>query len=154
VVVTDLTVLFVRPRGFPVAVPLVAWVTAFSPLVMGRLPATADGYGAVGSLVLRVDGSDGTAGSAAVQQVGIFRHHRAVLEIFGDQWSLISEGRRRRNMAMKTVQGLESVGSRAFICRIRSVDFMCPISGNFNNSNALVQWALVYLDTSRALSCS
>jgi hypothetical protein len=52
------------------------------------------------------------------------------------------------------VQGLESVGSRVFICRIRSAGFMSPISGNFNNLNALVQRAFVYLDTSRAFSCS
>ncbi len=86
VVVTDLTVLLVRPRGILAAVPLAARGTAFSPLVTGQeLPATVPGNGAVGSLVLRVDGSDSTAGSAAVQQVGIFRHQRGVFETFGDQ---------------------------------------------------------------------
>ncbi len=45
-------------------------------------------------------------------------------------WSIMSEGRRRRNEAMKYVPGLESVGSRAFICCIISVGFMSPITGN------------------------
>jgi len=64
--------------------------------------------------------------------------------------SLMSEGKRRRNMAMKVVPGLSSVGNRAFICCISSVGFMSPISGYFNNSKALVQRALVHLDTSKA----
>jgi len=76
------------------------------------------------------------------------------LKYLAIRWSLISEGRWRRNMAKKTVQGLESVGSRVIICHIRSAGFMSPISGNFNNLNALVQRAFVYLDTSRAFSCS
>ncbi len=61
----------------------------------------------------------------------------------------MSEGKRRRNMAMKVVPGLLSVGNRAFICHISSVGFMSPISGYFNNSKALAQRTLVYLDTSK-----
>ncbi len=58
----------------------------FSPLVVGReLPAAAAGNGADGSLVLSVDGGDGAAGSADVQQVSVFRHQLAVFEIFGHQ---------------------------------------------------------------------
>ncbi len=58
------------------------------------------------------------------------------------------------NEAMKYVQGMESVGSCAFICRIISEGFMSPISGNFSNSKALAQWSLVYLATGKAFSCS
>ncbi len=46
------------------------------------------------------------------------------------------------------------MGNRAFICRIISVGFMSPISENFNNSKALAQRSLVYLDTSNAVRCS
>ncbi len=52
------------------------------------------------------------------------------------------------------MQGLESIGNRAFICRIISEGFMSPISGNFSSSKALAQRSLVYLDTSKAFSCS
>jgi hypothetical protein len=51
-------------------------------------------------------------------------------------------------MTMKVVPGLSSVDNRAFICRVWSVGFMLPSSWYFNNSKALVQRALVYLDTS------
>ncbi len=54
---------------------------------------------------------------------------------------------------MKYVQGLSSVGNRAFTCRIISVGFMSPISGNCSNSKALAQRSLVSLDTSKAFSC-
>jgi hypothetical protein len=50
---------------------------------------------------------------------------------------------------MKYVPGVESGGSKAFICRIISVGFMSPISGN-----ALAQQAMVYRDISSAFSCS
>jgi hypothetical protein len=66
----------------------------------------------------------------------------------------MSEGRWRRNKAMRYVPGLKSMGSRAFIFRIISEGFMSPISENFSSSNALAQRSLVYLDTSRAFSCS
>jgi hypothetical protein len=42
-------------------------------------------------------------------------------------------------MAMKYVPGVESGGSRAFICRIISDGFMSQISGNLCSSNALAQ---------------
>ncbi len=70
------------------------------------------------------------------------------------RWSLMWEGSRRRNKAMKYVPGLSSVGYRASICRIISEGFMSPISGNFSNSKALAQRSLVYLDTSKVFSCS
>ncbi len=57
-------------------------------------------------------------------------------------------------MAVKVVQGLESVGNRAFICCIGSVGFMSPYSGYCNSSKALVQQAFVYLDINRVFSCS
>jgi hypothetical protein len=55
---------------------------------------------------------------------------------------------------MNYVPGLELVGRRAFIGRIISEGFMSPISGNFSRSNTLAQRSLVYLDTSKAFSCS
>ncbi len=66
------------------------------------------------------------------------------------RWSQMSEGKR----AMQYVSGLSSVGNRAFICHIISEGFMSLILGNFSNSKALAQQSLVYLDTSKAFSCS
>ena len=40
----------------------------------------------------------------------------------------MSAGRRSRKAAMKYVPGVESGGSKAFICRIISDGFMSPIS--------------------------
>jgi hypothetical protein len=45
-------------------------------------------------------------------------------------------GRRSRKAAMKYVPGVESGGSKAFICRLISDGFMSPISGNLCSSNA------------------
>jgi hypothetical protein len=55
---------------------------------------------------------------------------------------------------MKYVPGVESVGSKAFICRIISDGFMLPISGNLCSLNVLAQRSLVHLDISRPFSCS
>jgi hypothetical protein len=106
--------------------------------------------GAYSGLVISVDGGDCAASSAAVQQIGIFRHQGAVFEILGDQVVPHLGGQAE---AMKVMQGLESLGSKAFIFRIGSVGITSPSSGYFNNLNAVVQRALVYLDTSTAFSC-
>jgi hypothetical protein len=45
-------------------------------------------------------------------------------------------GRRSRKAVMKYVPGVESGGSKAFICRLISAGFMSPISGNLCSSNA------------------
>jgi hypothetical protein len=56
------------------------------PLVVGReLPVAAAGNGPDGSLKLPLDGVNGAAGSADIQQVGIFCHQRAFFEIFGNK---------------------------------------------------------------------
>ncbi len=102
------------------------------------------------TVVLCVDGGDGAAGSAAVQ----FHHQRAVFAIFSNQAvsHLVRQAEEEHGHEDGAGPGVRC--SRVFICRIRSVGFMSPISETFNNSNALVQRALVYLDTSRAVSCS
>ncbi len=137
------------------AAPLAAQGAVLSPLVAGReILVTAAGNSAYGSLELHVDGGKGARALLLCNIIGIFCHQCAVFETIHVGWFLILEGRQRRNMAMKVVQGMESVGSRAFICHIRLGGFMSPSSGYFNNSNALVQGALVYPVTSRAFSCS
>ena len=55
---------------------------------------------------------------------------------------------------MKYVPVGESGGSKAFICHSISDGFVSPISGNLYSSNALAQRSMVYLDISRAFSCS
>jgi hypothetical protein len=63
-------------------------------------------------------------------------------------------GEAEEEQGYEVCAGPGAVGSRAFICRIISEVFMLPISGYFSNSNALAQRSLVYLDTSKAFSCS
>jgi hypothetical protein len=80
-------------------------------------------------------------------EVSVFRHERTVFEILSDQM-VPYPPMARRNMAMKVVQGLESVGNRAFICRIRLLGFI------FNCSKALVvQRAFEYLDINWVFNC-
>ncbi len=53
---------------------------------MGReLLAAATGDDIDGRLVFCVDSGNGAAGPAAVQQVCVLRHHRAILEVLGDK---------------------------------------------------------------------
>ncbi len=81
-----------------------------------KILAVTAGQGVDGHLIFPVDGGDGAAGPAVVYQVCIFSHECKVFEIcFAIRWSLISDDRGRRNMAMKVVPGLSSGGSRPII---------------------------------------
>jgi hypothetical protein len=152
VIVTDVAVLLVWARGLPAAAPPGGSARRLSlgedslrrPPDTALMAASLIVLMAATVLPLLLLYSKSAYSAILVQSL-------KSLEIM---WSIMLEGRRRRNEAMKYMPGLESVGSRALICRIISKGFMSPISGNFSSSNALAQRSLVYLDTSRAFSCS
>ncbi len=140
VIVTDVTEILVRARGLLAAAPRAGWRAAFLPLVVRRgLPTAAAGEGVDGHLIVCVDGSNCVAPPPAIQHVCVLRHLGAIHEVFRNNVYYHFGGEAEEKSAMKYVPGLESVGSRAFICRIISDGFISPISGNLSSSNTLAQ---------------
>ncbi len=85
------------------------------------------------------DGGDGVAPPPCLQLIGVFCHLGTIFEILRNDVVDHVGG----EADMKYVQGFESGGSRAFICRIISDGFMSPISGNLCSSNDLAQRSMV-----------
>ncbi len=79
-VVADVAVVFVRARGLPAAAPLAGWRAA-APVVGRVLPAVVAGNGVDGCFVVRIDGGDGVAPPPRVQLVRLLRHLGTVLEV-------------------------------------------------------------------------